>query len=231
MLTRMRQVEMTMRSRRGSAATVREALCTPPGKRRVLPVVRAGHVIPRQTEGVVRDSSRRGPARTDRRPDGPCCRDRALRGVGVHPHGALGRHVDEIRRLDRPLERPCRSKAIGADSTPRNLPISPESAAIGPPAAPLAIAVIASRCSVLARSSAMRPTDQFPLPIASGVNPSTMKPRPSSGTPAVVAAVDLKRHGELALDPLLGVTAICPGMHGHTKVAIASLVVLPAHVP
>src|SRR5437868_11802753 len=33
-------------------------------------------------------------------------------------------------------------------------------------AAPLAIAVMASRCSTLARSSAMRPTDQFPLPIA-----------------------------------------------------------------
>ena len=60
--------------------------------------------------------------------------------------------------------------------------MSPESAAMGPPAAPLAIAVMASRCSALAFSSAMTPTDQLPLPISSGVNRSTMKPRPSRET-------------------------------------------------
>jgi len=75
-----------------------------------------------------------------------------------------------------------RSKRIGADSTPSILPTNPDRAAIGPPAAPLAIAAIASRCSGLARSSAMTPTDQFPFPIASGVNPRTMNPRPSSET-------------------------------------------------
>jgi hypothetical protein len=52
---------------------------------------------------------------------------------------------------------------------------------MGPPPLPLAIAVMASRCSALARSSAMTPTDRlFPLPIASDVSPRTMKPRPSS---------------------------------------------------
>ncbi len=85
--------------------------------------------------------------------------------------------------------------------------MSPDSAAIGPPAAPLAIAVIASRCSALARSSARRPTDQLPLPIASGVNPRTMKPRPSSDTvpnwPRSIWNAMAKVH-----DPLLGLTAI-----------------------
>ena len=53
---------------------------------------------------------------------------------------------------------------------------------MGPPADPLAIAVMASSCSALARASAMTPTDQFPLPISSGVHKRTMKPSPSSGT-------------------------------------------------
>ncbi len=77
---------------------------------------------------------------------------------------------------------PVRSKRIGADSTPRNFPTKADKAAIGPPADPLAIEVMASRCSALARASAMTPTDQFPLPIASGVNPRMMKPRPSRET-------------------------------------------------
>ena len=47
---------------------------------------------------------------------------------------------------------------------------------------PLAMAVIASLCAALARSSAITPTDQSPLPIASGVSPSMMNPRPSSDT-------------------------------------------------
>jgi hypothetical protein len=40
---------------------------------------------------------------------------------------------------------PLRSKRIGADSRPSNVPTSPDYAAMGPPAAPLAIAAIASR--------------------------------------------------------------------------------------
>ena len=67
-------------------------------------------------------------------------------------------------------------------SIPANVPTRPLSIAIGPPALPLVIAAIASRCSGFARSSIIRPTDQFPLIIASGVRPSTMKPRPSSVT-------------------------------------------------
>jgi hypothetical protein len=67
-------------------------------------------------------------------------------------------------------------------STPRKFAIRPESAAIGPPAAPLAMATSASRCFGSARSSTMTPADQFPFPISSGVKPITMKPSPSSGT-------------------------------------------------
>ena len=102
-------------------------------------------------------------------------------GVGVHALGAGGRHVDEVRRLDRPFA-PSRSKRIGADSTPRNFPIRPESAAIGPPAAPLAIAVdrvALLGVGTLVGDEADRPV---PLPISSGVKPRTMKPRPSSET-------------------------------------------------
>jgi hypothetical protein len=77
---------------------------------------------------------------------------------------------------------PVRSNRIGADSTPRNFPTKPARAAMGPPADPLAIEEIAACCSAFARASAMTPTDQFPLPISSGVHRRTMKPRPSSGT-------------------------------------------------
>ena len=52
----------------------------------------------------------------------------------------------------------------------------PDSTLIGPPAAPLTMAVTASRCSALACWSMMTPTDQLPLIIASGVRPSTMNP-------------------------------------------------------
>src|SRR3954469_2547493 len=77
---------------------------------------------------------------------------------------------------------PERSKRIGADSTPRNFPTRADKAAMGQPADPLAIEVMASRCSALARESTITPTDQLPLPISSGVKRSTMKPRPSRET-------------------------------------------------
>lgn len=58
---------------------------------------------------------------------------------------------------------------MGLVSTPAKLPISPASGAIGPPAAPEAIAPIASTCSVLAPSSMIRPTVQSPSAIGPGV--------------------------------------------------------------
>ena len=72
---------------------------------------------------------------------------------------------------------------IGDDSIPRTVPTRPESAAIGPPAAPLAMPAIASRCSAVARSSTTTPTDQLPLPISAGVRPTMMNPRSSRLTP------------------------------------------------
>ena len=111
---------------------------------------------------------------------------------------------------------PSRSNRIGADSTPRNFPTSPDSADIGPPAPPLAIAVRASRCSAVARSSAITPTDQLPLPIASGVNPRTMNPRPSSESAPKLPRSTWKAMANMQV-PLLGFTAICAGTQGHTK--------------
>ncbi len=64
---------------------------------------------------------------------------------------------------------PLPSYQIDAVSAPRNFPMRPDSGAIGPPADPLAMAVIAPICSALARSSMTSPTDQFPFPISCGV--------------------------------------------------------------
>src|SRR5215471_17640644 len=83
------------------------------------------------------------------------------------PSAAISRRFDALTDHLAPL----RSKRIGADSTPRIFPTRPDRAAIGPPAAPLAIPTMASRCAGLARSSAMTPTDQFPLTISAGVHP------------------------------------------------------------
>src|ERR1051325_5358981 len=105
---------------------------------------------------------------------------------------------------------------IAAESTPRNLPIRPDSGAIGPPAWPLAMAVIASRCSALARSSMRRPTDQLPFPISAGVYPSTTNGMPSSETlpklPWSMCIAIANVH-----EPLLGRVAIWPRMQGQTK--------------
>src|SRR5438876_3733355 len=111
---------------------------------------------------------------------------------------------------------PERSKRIGDDSTPRNFPTRGDKAAMGPPADPLAIEVMASRCSALARASTITPTDQLPLPISSGVKRSTMKPRPSRET---VPWLPCPTWNAMATvhDPLVGLTASCPEMQGHTK--------------
>jgi hypothetical protein len=113
-------------------------------------------------------------------------------------------------------EFPSRLNTIGADSTPSSLPTRPESAAMGPPALPVAIAAMASRCSALARSSTTTPTDQLPLPISSGVTPTTTNPRPSSGIspkrPRSIAKPIAKVH-----DPFVGFTVICQGTQGQTK--------------
>src|SRR5579864_8884498 len=172
------QVRMRMRSRPGRPATD-DGLSTSPGKWRVLSIVLSARVAPRQAERVYVALR--------------CVRQREAIGAGwpvfsrysgsvalglipLAPSAAMSTRADALTDQLAPL----RLNAIGADSAPRNLPIRPDKADMGPPAAPLAMAVMASRCSTLARSSVTRPTDQLPFPISSGVNPRTMKPRPSS---------------------------------------------------
>jgi hypothetical protein len=64
---------------------------------------------------------------------------------------------------------------------------------MGPPAAPLAIAVIASRCSALALSSAMSPTDQLPFAISSGEGQHDESQAVEGHRPACPGG-NLKRH-------------------------------------
>ena len=97
------QVEMRTRSRRGRAAAADDRLRTP-GKRRVLSVVLAADIVPRQTEGV--DVALRGVGK------GEAIRSRVTRvfqiewlsGVRVDSLSALSRHVDEARRRNGPLD-------------------------------------------------------------------------------------------------------------------------------
>src|SRR5882672_2013122 len=96
------QPEMRMRSRRESAA-IADGLCTSPGKRRVLAVVLAARVIPRQTERayVALDGmSEREPIRS--RMAGVVEIQRLSR-VGIDPHRPFSGHVEQARRLDGPL--------------------------------------------------------------------------------------------------------------------------------
>src|SRR5438132_11611555 len=78
------------------------------------------------------------------------------------------------------------------------------------------MAVIASRCSALARSSMRRPTDQLPFPISAGVYPSTTNGMPSSETlpklPRSICIAIANVH-----EPLLGRVANWPRMQGQTK--------------
>ena len=138
--------------------------------------------------------------------------------VGSHLCAALLDGGVEVLAVDAFTDHfcPLRSNIIGDDSTPRNFPIRPDRAAIGPPAAPLAIAAMASRCSTLARSSTIIPTDQLPFPIASGVNPRTTKPKPSSETLPYVPRSTWKAMAKVH-DPLVGLTVIWPGKQGQTK--------------
>src|SRR5262249_18379643 len=71
---------------------------------------------------------------------------------------------------------------IGTLRTPRFLPISGASCAMGPPAAPVKIAPSASVCLSSARSSIYAATDQFPSAMGPGVWMASATLRPSSTT-------------------------------------------------
>ena len=153
-----------------------------------------------------------------------------LAGVRIDAHRAFGGHVDELRRIDGPFH----AVATRSESAPtRRREASrraPDNAAIGPPAAPLAIAAIASRCAAVARSSATTPTDQFPLLIASGVRPSTMKPRPSSAHGAV-APRSISNAIANVQEPLGRPHCQLARQARTDEIAAACFVVLPSQVP
>ena len=149
-----------------------------------------------------------------------------LSSAGVDRFGASAAISTKLEAFTDHLA-PLRSKMIGADSTPRNFKIRPDNAEIGPPALPLAIAIMAFRCSGLARSSTIRPTGQFPFPISVGVKPTTMNPKPNKQYVAVNSPIDLKSHRQCA-----GALGRCNrqlcGHAGTDKIATAGLIVRPA---
>src|SRR5437667_8389520 len=96
------QPEMKMRSRCESAATA-DGLCTSPRKRRVLPVVLAARVIPRQTERAYVTFHRMCEREAIRRRMARVVEIEWLGRVGVDPHRAFSGHVEQAPRLDGPL--------------------------------------------------------------------------------------------------------------------------------
>src|SRR5262245_30500447 len=114
---------------------------------------------------------------------------------------------------------PWASKLIGRFSIPAARPTNGPSAAIGPPAAPVAIALIASVCLSLARSSTMSPTVMPPSPIAFGACISTMNERPSSLTPSFSPLSIFIAMATLQ-SPSVGRAARLELMHGHRNVQL-----------
>ena len=104
---------MRTRSRRERTAAGNE-LSTPPGKRRVLSVVFAGDIVPRQTERmhVALRRMGEGEAIGGRMPR--VIEVQRLGGIGIDTLGALSGHINEVRRLHGPL----RPAAIEAESAP-----------------------------------------------------------------------------------------------------------------
>lgn len=91
---------------------------------------------------------------------------------------------------------PLRLKLIGADSAPRNFPTSPATPAIGPPADPLAIAVIA----LLFGGSLIDDDTDRPVPLGHRFErqPEDDEAETIERYRAEAASFDLKRHGERA---------------------------------
>src|SRR5437764_2609491 len=96
------QPEMRMRSRCESAATA-DGLCTSPGKRRVLSVVLAARVVPRQTERAYVTFHRMSEREAIRSRMARVVEIERLGRVGVDPHRPFSSHVEQARRLDGPF--------------------------------------------------------------------------------------------------------------------------------
>src|ERR1043166_4917156 len=100
----MRTMQAAMRawSRRRRAAAGSE-LSTPPGKRRVLPVVFAGRVVPPQAERVHVALRRMGEGESIRCRMARVVEVQRFRGIGIDALGALSRHVNQACRLHGPI--------------------------------------------------------------------------------------------------------------------------------
>src|ERR1043166_4128780 len=96
------QAGMRTRSRR-ERAPVGNKLSTPPGKRRVLSVVLAARVVPRQTERLHVALRGMGEGKAIRGRMTRVIQVQRLRGIGIDTLGALSGHVNEARRLHGPF--------------------------------------------------------------------------------------------------------------------------------
>ena len=161
----------------GDALTA--ALCALPGERRVLPVVPAADVVPRNPQ------RRHMAARRAREREGV---GGGMPGVGqlkrwrrgiepVAPCAAMRTRVEAFTDHDTP----SRVNWMGEDSTPSIVPRAPTAPPSGLRRRRWRYPQSRRAARHVARSSTITPTDQFPLPISAGVEPTMMKPRPSSG--------------------------------------------------
>ena len=93
---------------------------------------------------------------------------------------------------------PLRSKRIGADSTPRNLPTRPDSAAIGPPAR--AARDRGDRVALLGAGPLVGDDADRPVALAHRLRrePEDDEPEAVERDRAVAPALDLERHRERA---------------------------------
>ena len=198
-----------------------------PGEGRVLTVVLPADVIPGQAERF--DVALRR-ARERERVRGRMTGVLELQlGSGFNPLAPVAAMSTKFAALTDHVA-PLRSNAIGADSTPRNLPISPDKAAIGPPAAPLAIAVIASRCSALARGVGDEPDRPVALAHFRGRQTEDDKGETVERDGAEFPVFDLERHRELAV-AFGRLHRQLAGQARTDEIAIAGFVVLAVHGP
>src|SRR5688572_4939860 len=226
--TRTRQVEIRRRSRRDMPAAV-GGLSTPPGERRVLPVVLAAHVIPRQAQCMDVAPGRMG-EREDIRRGMPGMREgERLEGRGVNPHRALSGHIDGTGCLDGPFHAVALETDRRGFHTQRLAAEAPESSHW---TACRAAGNRGDRVALLGARPVVGDDPDRPVPLThrSWREPKHDEAEAVQRNVAVVSSIDLKCHGERA-----GAFA---RFHGHLprdtradKVAATRLVVLPLDLP
>src|SRR5690349_7299190 len=188
------QVEIKMRSRRGSAAT-EAALNTLPGKRSVLPVVLPAYVIPRQAEGVnvtpgsVSEGEAIGGGMTR------VLMPERFSGCGIQSLCALCGHVKERRGLNRPSH-PVALEANGCRFNSEEL--SNETGKRGDWSAGGAARDGSNGIALLGRGTVVGKQSDRPVPFAHFLRGQAEhnKTEAIERDIAVVPALDLKSHRE-----------------------------------